>query len=44
MGADWSALLDPANGGPGEVPGRVECIAKLKAAQEEEDLKQGLLG
>jgi len=25
-GSDWSELLSPANGGPGEPPGRAEAV------------------
>ena len=27
---DWTALLDPANGGPGEAPGYRETLARLE--------------
>jgi len=28
---DWTKLLDPANGGPGEAPGYQETLAALQA-------------
>jgi hypothetical protein len=28
---DWTFLLDPANGGPGEAPGYQETLARMKA-------------
>jgi len=31
---DWSRLLDPANGGPGEPPGRAEATKAAKKATE----------
>ena len=27
---NWTALLDPANGGPGEAPGYRETLARLE--------------
>ena len=29
-GADWAWLLAPANGGPGESPGRAEAVKRAK--------------
>ena len=29
-GADWTWLLAPANGGPGESPGRAEAVERAK--------------
>ena len=36
-GADWTWLLAPANGGPGESPGRAEAVerAKQRSADKE---------
>ena len=28
---DWAYLLDPANGGPGEPPGREKLLADMRA-------------
>ena len=28
---DWTYLLDPANGGPGEPPGREQLLADMRA-------------
>lgn len=33
---NWTELLDPLNGGPGEPPGRVELVQQL---QEEKALR-----
>ena len=34
MGFDWEKLLDPAEGGPGEVPGRAEAVAAARELSE----------
>jgi hypothetical protein len=32
---DWTYLLDPANGGPGEPPGYRETLAKVAATPKQ---------
>jgi hypothetical protein len=32
---DWTRLLDPANGGPGEPPGYRETLAKVAATPKQ---------
>ena len=34
MAFDWGKLLDPSNGGPGEVPGRAEAVAAARELSE----------
>lgn len=34
MAFDWEKLLDPSNGGPGEVPGRAEAVAAARELSE----------
>ena len=34
MAFDWGKLLDPAEGGPGEVPGRAEAVAAARELSE----------
>jgi hypothetical protein len=32
---NWTELLDPLNGGPGEPPGRVELVEEMRVEQKE---------
>ena len=41
MGLNWSELLDPANGGPGEPPGRSEAVKAASEASRERYIKHG---
>ena len=38
---DWSYLLDPANGGPGEPPGYKETLAKMAVTPKQPRSKKG---
>ena len=38
---DWTRLLDPANGGPGEPPGYRETLAKMAATPKQPRSKKG---
>jgi hypothetical protein len=38
---DWTRLLDPANGGPGEPPGYRETLAKVAANPKQPRSKKG---
>ena len=35
MELNWSELLDPGRGGPGEPPGRVEIVEAMRKEQKE---------
>ena len=38
---NWTYLLDPANGGPGEPPGYKETLAKMAATPKQPRSKKG---
>jgi|TARA_Y100000033_G_scaffold10913_1_gene10045 hypothetical protein len=41
MALSWSELLDPANGGPGEPPGRAEAVAAAAETTRQRYIKHG---
>jgi hypothetical protein len=38
---NWSVLLDPANGGPGEPPGRAEAVRAAAETTKQRYIKHG---
>jgi hypothetical protein len=38
---NWAKLLDPANGGPGEPPGRAEAVEAAKETTRQRYIKHG---
>ena len=38
---NWTKLLDPANGGPGEPPGRAEAVEAALEATRQRYIKHG---
>lgn len=38
---DWTQLLDPANGGPGDTPGRAEAVVQARQRTAERYAAQG---
>ena len=41
MSLNWSELLDPANGGPGEPPGRVKAVEAAIETTRQRYIKHG---
>ena len=41
MALNWIELLDPANGGPGEPPGRADAVAAAAETTRQRYIKHG---